>query len=401
VGTGGRTGVDGLLRAATAIFAARFGGPPTIAAAAPGRVNLIGEHTDYNGGLVLPMAIDRQVVMVAAPPAPGGAPRLRLWSETLQAEASVPLQDGLAPGAASGRGHWTGYLRGVVAGLQAQGLPVPSLDVVVVSDVPPGAGLASSAALAVATATLVEAATGRSQDPLARARLCQGAEQTFAGVPCGIMDQLVAVAGQAGCALLIDCQSEQWQPVPLPDELAVLVTDTQVRHANSDGAYALRRAECEEAARLLGLASLREASVALIASAQGRLPPLLLRRARHVVEENARTLTAAQALGNGAGARVGALMYASHRSLRDDFEVSCPELDALVDVAQAIGSSGGVLGARMTGGGFGGCTLTLVERHRRDAVAAALREGHLRRTGRDCLPFVVAAVDGARVLAVA
>jgi galactokinase len=398
-----RTGVDDLLRSATAIFAARFGGPPAMAAAAPGRVNLIGEHTDYNGGFVLPMAIDRQVVMVAAPAPPGGAARLRLWSvwsETLQAEASIPLDGGPGPGDAHLPGHWTGYLRGVVAGLRAEGLAVPALDVVVVSDVPPGAGLASSAALEVATATLVEAATGSGLDPLARARLCQRAEQTFAGVPCGIMDQLVAVAGQAGCALLIDCQSEQWQSVPLPDDLAVLVTDTQVRHANSDGAYASRRAECEEAARLLGLPSLRLATVALIASAQGRMPPLLLRRAHHVAEENTRTVAAAAALRGGQSARVGALMYASHQSLRDDFEVSCPELDALVETAQEIGSGGGVLGARMTGGGLGGCTITLVERHRLDAVAAGMRAGYARRTGRDCMPFVVQAVDGARVLGV-
>jgi galactokinase len=383
----------------------RFGRPPRWLAAAPGRVNLIGEHTDYNDGFVLPMAIDRHTVVAAAPAdTAAGPPRLRLVSlakdvgpdQHPQAQpVSLSLDATLAPGPP----RWTSYVRGVVAGVLARGARPPSLDVVVASDLPLGGGLSSSAALEVATATLLAAAGALALPTLEIARLCRRAEQEWAGVPCGIMDQLASAAGQAGQALLIDCQDETVREVALPAaDAAVLVTNTGVRHALADGTYARRRAECQRAAELLGVPSLRAATPEALAQAGALLPADIAARARHVVSENARTLAAAEALAGGDLAGAGRLMYQSHRSLRDDYQVSCPELDALVDIAGGIGEAGGVFGARLTGGGFGGCTVTLVRRDRVAEVAAALGAQYQQRTGRASEPFVVEAAPGARLL---
>jgi galactokinase len=378
-----------LAAAARDHFQTIFGGTPTLLVAAPGRVNLIGEHTDYNGGFVLPLAIDRHLVAAAAP-APGR--RWRVFSAQLQAQADLELDAPLRRGAPP----WADYLRGVLAGFQERGLALPALDVVLQSNLPLGGGLSSSAALEVAAATLIEAAAGRTLDVLDKARLCQRAEQ-WAGVPCGIMDQLVAVAGQPAGALLIDCDSEGFQVVPLPeDEVGVLVTDSGVRHALGDGEYARRRQECTEAARLLGVASLRAVTADRLAAAA--LPPPLDRRARHVVDENARVLAFVQAFQRRDFAAAGALLYDSHRSLRDDYQVSCPELDTLVEIARALGPGAGVFGARLTGGGFGGCTVSLVDRRRLPEVAAAIAAEYQRRTGRPTAPFAVRASAGARKL---
>ena len=386
--TSGQTGDDlaTLAAAARDRFAASFGRPPTLLVAAPGRVNLIGEHTDYNDGFVLPMAIDRHLVAAAAP---AEGRRWRVVSAQLQSRAELALDLPFV----RGDPPWADYLRGVLAGFAERGVPLPALDVVLESDLPAGGGLSSSAALEVAAATLIEAAAGHPLAGLDRARLCQRAEQ-WAGVPCGIMDQLVAVAGRPGAALLIDCQSERFQEIALAqDEIAVLVTDCGVRHALGDGEYARRRQECTEAARLLGVVSLRAASGEQLAAAT--LPPPLDRRARHVIGENARVLAFVQAFERRDFAAAGALLYDSHRSLRDDYQVSCPELDALVDIAGSLGPAAGVLGARLTGGGFGGCTITLVERPRLPEVAAAIAAGYQRRTGRRTAPFVVRAAGGA------
>jgi galactokinase len=374
-------------------FAAHFGRPATLVVAAPGRVNLIGEHTDYNGGFVLPMAIDRHVVAAAAP-GPAGARRWRVHSAELAGEAELPTDTPAPPGAPA----WANYLRGVLAGYLERGWALPGLDVALVSDLPLGGGLSSSAALEVAGATLIEAACGQTLPALERARLCQRAEQRWAGVPCGIMDQLASVGGQEAGALLIDCQSERFQVIAIPDEVGVLVTNSQVRHALGDGEYARRRADCEEAARLLGVASLRTVSAEQLATASDRLPPVIARRARHVVQENARALAFADALAGRDLARAGALLYDSHRSLRDDYQVSCPELDALVEIAAELGPAGGVIGARMTGGGFGGCTVTLVHKAQLSAVAAALSEAYAQRCGRQTLPFAALPSRGAHRL---
>jgi galactokinase len=388
---------DSFAAAAARQFTERFGRPPVWLAAAPGRVNLIGEYTDFNGGHVLPMAIDRYVVMAAAPAPAGAVPRLRVRSSAVDSEVEVPL------GAPVVRGEpaWANYVRGVVAGFQRAGTALPALDALVASEVPVGGGLSSSAALEVATATLLEAAAGTPLDPREKARLCRQAEHEYAGVPCGLMDQLASVLGDPAGPMLIDCKTQAVRIVPIADPHAsVLICNTNVHHALGDGAYARRRAECAQAARDLGVEELCDATPAALEAARGRMDPVVHRRARHVIGEEARTLAAAEALAAPDLRRAGALMYESHRSLRDDFEVSCPELDTLVDIAGEIGEAGGVHGARMTGGGFGGCTVTLVQSARVPAVAEILRSEYLRRTGRALTDFVSRPARGAHLVAV-
>jgi galactokinase len=361
-------------------------------------VNLIGEHTDYNGGFVLPMAIDRYVVMAAAPLAVRAErPRVRIHSAALDASAEIPLDGPVRPG----KPAWANYVRGVIAGFQGLGLAVPAIEALAVSEVPLGGGLSSSAAFEVATATLLEAATGTMLDRLEKARLCRRAEQDYAGVPSGLMDQATSVLGDEAGALLIDCRSELARLVPLTDpNVSVLICNSNVRHALGDGAYARRRAECDEAAQLLGVSTLRESTPEAVEAAREALGPIPHRRARHVVTENARTLAAAAALEAGDLPATGALMYESHRSLRDDFEVSCPEVDTLVEAARALGIEGGVLGARMTGGGFGGCTVNLVRTERVAPVADALAREYRRRHGRALSHFVSRPARGAHMVTV-
>ena len=268
-----------------------------------------------------------------------------------------------------GEPRWANYARGVVAGFGARGLVPPALDALMISDVPLGGGLSSSAAFEVAIATLLEAALGKTLEPTEKARLCRAAEHDYAQVPCGIMDQLISVLGDEAGALLIDCRTEQTRLVPFADPaVSLLIANSNVRHSLGDGAYAARRAACVEAAQKLGVPELGQATPAMVAAAEAALGPLLHRRARHVVTENARTRAAADALAGGDWRAAGALMYESHQSLRDDFEVSSPELDTLVDLACEIGEAGGVFGARMTGGGFGGCTVTLAATDRVTAI---------------------------------
>lgn len=380
---------------ARAAFRAQFGRDPVWVSRAPGRVNLIGEHTDYNGGYVLPMAIDKQAVVAGAPaPAERGA-RLRVRSLAVSELVEIDLGTPLAPGEPG----WANYVRGVVAGFQQRGASIPGLDLVVASDVPLGGGLSSSAALEVATATLLEAALQMPLEPVEKARLCRWAEHHFAGVPCGLMDQLTSVLGDPSGALLIDCQAEVARVVPFAgDDTAILVCNTNVRHALGDGAYARRRAECDEAAAILNVAALRDATVDMVTAARDRLGPVRFRRARHVVTENARTLEAAAALSTGDFGRAGVLMFESHASLRDDFEVSCAELDAVVEVAQEIGVDGGLFGARMTGGGFGGCAVVLARAERLAALTEMLCRGYERRTGRSLTPFRARPSRGAHLL---
>jgi galactokinase len=294
----------------------------------------------------------------------------------------------------------------VVAGFRARGVDVPSLDVLVSSEVPLGGGLSSSAALEVATATLLEAATGTTLDPREKARLCREAEHDFAGVPCGLMDQLASTLGDDDGALLIDCQFEVVRLVPFADpEVSVLICNTNIKHALADSAYSRRRAECAEAARQLGVASLRDATHDMVEAARGIFDPVVRRRARHVVTENGRTLEAAKHLEARAFREVGALMFESHRSLRDDFEVSCRELDVLVEVAGELAAAGRdpkrqVFGSRMTGGGFGGCTVTLVSTGAVDAVAEKLTHEYRRRAGGTLTHFVSHPARGAHQISV-
>jgi galactokinase len=373
-------------------FRQYFGQSPRWMVAAPGRVNLIGEHTDYNDGFVLPMAIDRYTVIAAAP---NRAKRIILRS----AVESEPVEIDLTRAIERGQPEWANYPRGVMAGYQRLGFDLPALDAFIDSTVPLGGGLSSSAALEVATATLIEAAAGRAIHPVEKALLCQRAEDEFAGVPSGIMDQFTSVLAQADNLLLLDCRSRGTELVPLVDpSVSVLIVNTNVRHALTGGEYAQRRAQCEAAARALGVPALRDATMPVLNAARARMNNVSFRRARHVITENERTLEAARAIRASDWAGVGQLMYASHASLRDDFEVSCAELDLIVELARGVGERGGMIGCRMTGGGFGGCTVSLVHTARLATISAHIAKVYRERTGIEPSLFVSRPAAGARVL---
>lgn len=328
---------------------------------APGRVNLIGEHTDYNEGFVLPMAIDRETIVAAAPRSDR---RVRAFSLNLNESVEFDLDH---PGAKK-RGLWLDYLEGVAWALEGKGLSLKGADLMIASDVPAGAGLSSSAALEVSAGLALACLSGQNVDEVTLALTGQRAEHEYVGTKCGIMDQLVAAMGKAGHALLIDCRSLSATPVPLDTTHArVVICDSVIKHELSSSEYNTRREECERGVEMLKnflpeIQALRDVSVADFERYEERLPEPVRRRCRHVVTENERTLHAAEALRQGRLEEMGRLMALSHLSLRDDYEVSCAELNLLVEIA---GNFHGCLGARMTGGGFGGSTVNLV---RRDAL---------------------------------
>lgn len=371
-------------------FVETYGRAPRLFSA-PGRVNLIGEHTDYNDGFVLPMAIDRDTVVAAAP---RDDRRLHVRSLTLGASAEVDLD---APPKRL-RNAWVDYVEGVARVLEARGVRLRGADLALDSDVPAGAGLSSSAALEVALGLALVAMSGHA--PLAPADVAlagQAAEHEFVGTQCGVMDQMIAALGRAGHALLLDCRSLAPALVPVDfSNAAVVLCDTKVKHSLASSAYNERRAECARAAATLGVRALRDIDVARFERDEARLPEPERRRARHVVTENARTLATAEALGAGDLARAGEAMFASHASLRDDYEVSCPELDELVACARTLD---GVYGARMTGGGFGGCTVALVRSDAVASVTSALVDRFRTTFGRAPDVFVTRACDGGRELA--
>jgi len=378
-------------------FAQAYGRHPRWIVAAPGRVNVIGEHTDYNDGFVLPMAIERYAVMAADKSADGGSTiQIRDVSgvEPVLIDLSAPIKPG-SP-------KWGNYPRGVIAGCLARGINPGGLDVLLHSTVPLGGGLSSSAALEVCTATLLEAVTGKKLDPVEKALLCQKAEHEFAGVPCGIMDQFISVMGRENHLLLLDCRSCTTQQVPVTDPaVQLLVSNSNVKHELANGEYAKRRAQCEAAAKILGVPSLRDATAEALENARGKMEDVVFRRARHVIGEIERTLHAAEGIRASNWPTVGQLMYASHFSLRDDYEVSCKELDALVEIAGNIGISGGVFGSRMTGGGFGGSTVTLVKRDAAAEIKKQMAADYKKKTGIEAAIFVSRPAGGATVVKVA
>ncbi len=374
-------------------FASAFGRSALDVVRAPGRVNLIGEHTDYNDGFVLPIAIERQTLAAGAA---RDDRKVTFRSAQAEGDAVIELDGQVAPG----EPRWANYCIGVAAGLLARGVPLVGCDVLFVSDVPVGGGLSSSASLEVATAKALLAAAGRLDAIGDRdlALLCQKAEHDFAGAPCGIMDQSIAIMGQSGRALLLDCRSGRTRQIPFDDpDVVLLVADTQVKHEISDGGYAARRGQCESAAARLGIGALRDADEARIeaAAAEGALEGRELMRARHVVGEISRTLQAVEALENGDYERFGELMYGSHASLRDDYEVSCEELDAVVELARPCK---GVYGARMTGGGFGGCAIVLAAANEAEQIAETITSSFEARYARRCPIFATRAAAGASVV---
>jgi len=374
-------------------FAQVYGRPPQWIAAAPGRVNVIGEHTDYNDGFVFPMAIDRYTVIAAAPAA---GRRIQLYSTNGNQAATIDLSQPLKP---APKGTWYNYPLGVIAGFAARGIKIPGFDALIHSTVPLGGGLSSSAALEVSTATLLESITGTKLDPVDKALLCQKAEHDYAGMPCGIMDQFISVMGRENHILLLDCRTRKTELVPMNDaSVALLITNTNVKHELTGGEYATRRSQCEQAAAALNLKSLRDADMAKLDAGEGNMDPVTCRRARHVIGEIDRTTAAAKETKASNWAKVGEMMYASHASLRDDYEVSCPELDAVVEIAQAIGPQGGVYGCRMTGGGFGGCTVALVKAASVQAISDRIASEYEKRTKIKPTLFVSRPAAGATVI---
>ncbi len=374
----------------TSAYHQRFGRAPALLARAPGRVNLIGEHTDYSDGFVLPMAIDRAIRIALAPRSDR---RVVLHSLDFDTRADVDLarlehaDDG-----------WPEYLRGVAWVLQEADLPLRGWQGVMAGDVPIGSGLSSSAALELAVARAFQAVSAFTWEAATVARLAQRAENEWVGMNCGIMDQMISAAGVEGGALLIDCRSLATRQVPLPPGSAVIVMDSMTRRGLVDSAYNERRAQCEAAARHFGVKALRDVDEAAFAARAAQLDGLTRRRARHVIAENARTVAAADAMLAGDAGQLGVLMNASHDSLRDDFDVSTDALNALVDSARR---QPGCFGARLTGAGFGGCAVALV---RGDAVGdfdAAVMRDYEKATGRNATLYVCQPADGASVISLA
>ena len=363
------------------LFAARHGRQPR-QFRAPGRINLIGEHTDYSEGFVMPAAIDRHCHVAAAAADHG---MIRLYSANMDEEASLPLDS------FDRRGGWTDYVSGVCATLHAAGIAVPGCDLVIESDVPLGAGVSSSAALEVAVTLALVRLAGANVADGDIARWAHAAESTHVGVPCGPMDQFISVHGRAGHALMLDCRTMTTEPVAIPPGVTFLLINSGVKHALVDGGYKSRRDECAAAAERLCVNSLRDATPEALAMAA--LPETLRRRTRHVVTENARVRAAADALQTGDAAAMGALMTLSHASLRDDFAVTCAETDALARIAA---ETPGVHGARQMGGGFGGCVIALADTEVAAAAARHIRDGYRTVTGITAKTLTCVLVDGAR-----
>lgn len=388
-----------LPEAVSAIFRQKFGQPPAFIARAPGRVNLLGEHVDYNDGFVLPAAIDRATFVAFSP---ANNDQTTLWavdfdqqaifsSETLEAKTGLdgaPLPD------------WARYPAGVMWALRQAGLETPALNAVFASNVPRGSGLSSSASVEMAFGVAWQTLGGWSLPPMELAKLGQRAENHYVGVNCGIMDQFASACGIENRLLLLDCRSLEWEALALPESVSIVVADTTVRRKLTSGEYNNRRAACEEAVRHLqahlpGIRSLRDVSPADFNRLSAQLPTETEKRARHVVEEIARTQQAISLLRSGDLTGFGALMNACHISLRDLYEVSCAELDAMVEVAQSLP---GCYGARLTGAGFGGCTVNLVARERAETFANALAEGYRARTGLAPEIYISKASAGAHLL---
>ncbi len=375
-------------------FVQRYGREPQIVVRAPGRVNLIGEHTDYNDGFVLPAAIDLDVLLAAAR---RDDERVHLLAVDLNGEDEFSL----TAVTRHEERQWPNYHRGVAAMLQARGYRLVGADVAFSSNIPIGAGLSSSAAVEVAAAFGFLTLAGQEMDRAQMALACQQAEHEYAGVPCGIMDQLISALGRADHALLIDCRDLSYRHVPVPRGVRIVVADTSVRRDLASSEYRVRRAQCEDAVEVLraelpGIRALRDVSLDDLQRYRHLLPDVVFRRARHVISENQRVLDTVAALERGDLACVGRLLTESHRSLRDDYDVSSPELDAMVEAAMAVP---GCFGSRLTGAGFGGCTVSLVADGAVDDFVSHLSQAYRERIGRLAMVYVTRAADGVGLIA--
>lgn len=378
-----------LIDSLSTTFATRFGAAPTLRVQAPGRVNLIGEHTDYNDGFVLPCAIDFRTLVV-------GRERSDRRVRVLATDYGDQLDEFDLDESITARADlpWANYVRGVVKMLLARGAVLTGADLAVAGNVPQGAGLSSSASLEVAVAQFFKSLCRLDQlSPTDLALIGQQAENQFVGCNCGIMDQLISARGQAGHALLIDCRTLEASPVPLMSDMAVMIIHSRVQRGLVESEYNTRRAQCEQAAAHFGVKALRDVSLSQLHAGAAGLDPLVYRRARHVVTENQRTLDAAQALATHDLPRLGELMAQSHASMRDDFEITVPAIDALVALAQAaVGQHGG---ARMTGGGFGGCVVALMPTAQVARVRTAIETHYRSPQGQPALIYVCKPSAGA------
>jgi len=375
---------------AVSAYRKHFGATPLTVASAPGRVNLIGEHTDYNEGYVLPAAIDRATAVAAGP---RDDDRLVMNPGSSQDESFALSR--LYP---SEQRTWTDYLTGVASMLQNRGGVLRGANMYVHGNVPRGAGLSSSAALELAAALALIEMNGLTVPRVETAKLCQQAEHEFAGVKCGIMDQFISCLGMRNHALFLDCRSLAFEHVPLPHGVELIICDTGVKRALAGSEYNRRREECATGVRILSskrgnITALRDVSPGELQESRGLLDPVVLRRCMHVVTENDRVVRSAGALRAGDLSEFGKLMYDSHLSLRRDFEVSCPELDLIVDLCAG---SDGVYGARMTGAGFGGCAICLAKEGFTGGVIDRLNAGYRVKTGRKPSVYVCSIDDGAR-----
>ena len=376
------------------LFQERFRSPPTHISSAPGRVNLIGEHTDYNEGYVLPLAVDRYTAVAAA----ARSDRvLRAFSQNLQSSFRAPVDD-LLP---RQRPAWSNYVKGIAILLQRSGAELSGTNLCIKGTIPRGAGLSSSAALEVATAHVLRALNNLKQSTMDLVHLCQRAEHEFAGVLCGIMDQYVTTLARSGTALLLDCRTLEAEHIPFPAGVRILIIDTGVRRKLSSSEYNTRREECSAAVRELqtilpDVRALRDLTLEDLSRHGELLPQTLQKRARHVVSENRRVIRATRALRDGDLKELGKLLYESHMSLRHQYEVSCDELDALVDICAECD---GVVGARMTGAGFGGCVLCLVQQNAVSEVTSRVELEYPARTGAVATPYLCSVEEGVRVRA--
>jgi len=371
------------------VFQDTFGEAAAILVQAPGRVNLIGEHTDYNDGLVLPCAIDYRTAIAARRRGDGVVHVVAADYGNAVDEFRLD-----APIERLGQPMWANYVRGMVQDLVKLGLPMQGMDMVIAGDVPQGAGLSSSASLMVAIGTLFATLPGFDKlSPVDIALGAQRAENDFVGTKCGNMDQISSACGRQDHALMIDCRSLDVKPVPIPDGAAIMIFHSHVERGLVDSEYNTRRAQCEAAARHFGVPALRDVDPAMLAARGAELDPMTLRRARHVVTENDRVVAAAEALAAGDLARMGELMAASHASMRDDFEITVPLIDQLVEIVKdAIGDRGGV---RMTGGGFGGCVVALVPQDLVESARAAVERDYRGPKGQLSTIYVCRAAAGA------